>query len=118
VEHDNVPVICRACSKQVLMNQIKFDDARKAYVCQSCYNATHPATLKVQKKEFDTSKQESRKSVEGGMDKYNCPDCKYYFSRLKDKPVTSCPYCGSKKIIKASGKTADSVIEESRYFDF
>lgn len=118
VEDPSVPVVCRACERKVMMSQIKFDDIRKAFVCQSCYNSTHPTKPKMEKKDFDTGKQESRRTVEEGLEKYNCPDCKYYFSRKKGKALSSCPYCGSKNIVKASGHTADKVIKESGYYDF
>ncbi len=116
-EDQTTPVVCRACERKVTMGQIKFDETRKQFVCQNCYNATHPAKKTDEKPSFEARNQENRKTVEETMEKYNCTKCKYYFSRKKGKEVSACPYCGSSDITRTTGTEASKILDESeRYF--
>ena len=118
---DNVPVVCRGCQRTVRMDQVKFDDSRKAYVCSACYAASHSTPGMVRKKSSaDVEEEEAmigRKKDDSGKIKYNCPKCKYNFTRMKDKVVGSCPYCGYSRVEVAS-KGASKIITESETYDF
>ncbi len=116
---NNLPVVCRACNRKVKMDQVKFDEKRRAYVCMTCFNSTHKTMPEIRKTNPTTLKTEAEnlKAVKESMVKYMCSSCKYHFSRKKDKPVTSCPYCGGNKI-QILGDTATKILEDADRYDF
>lgn len=116
---NSLPVICRACNRKVRMDQVKFDDKRKAYVCLTCFSTNHPTMPELRKTNPTSLKTESEnlKDIKASMVKYTCTSCKYHFSRKKDKPITSCPYCGSNKIQQV-GDTANKILEDADNYNF
>ena len=93
---NSLPVTCRACQRRVRLDQVKFDEIRKAYVCVSCYNATHPVKQSGLVRNHKTeSEVKNVDTFKASLVKYSCNKCKFHFSRARDKSVKSCPYCGS-----------------------
>jgi len=116
---NNLPVVCRACNRTVKMDQVKFDETRRSYVCITCFNSTHKTMPEIRRTNPSSLKTEAEnlKSVKDSMVKYSCLGCKYHFSRKKDKQVASCPYCGSKKL-QTLGDTANQILEDADRYDF
>lgn len=114
----DLPVKCRACGKEVKMNQVKFDEKRKAYVCNTCYLSSNPGrpSPKAELRPIK-SEEQNLKELKEGMIKYACGKCKYHFSRKKDKPEKKCPYCGSERIEILSNHAA-KIIEDSDRYNF
>jgi protein-arginine kinase activator protein McsA len=105
-------VVCRTCGRKVKMEQVKFDDVRKAYVCENCFVVTH--TVKKHANSFVDDTERSINSLKNKLVKITCTACNYHFTRQKDKEIRSCPYCGSNKIeVLRTG--ADKIISESDY---
>lgn len=91
-------VVCRMCSKNVRLDQIKFDDVHSAYVCDSCFGKSHKFEDNAFKNPLVSAAEKSITSLNRSLVKFTCSNCKYHFSRRKDKPVSVCPYCGSSKL--------------------
>jgi DNA-directed RNA polymerase subunit RPC12/RpoP len=114
-------VVCRACGKTVRIDQVSYDNARKAYTCNVCQGKGSSVSPKVGKK---TMAAESKPSIFRGksepkeiMIKYSCPKCKYRFSKAKSKGATHCPYCGNKNIEEVTNDAA-KIIQDSDNFNF
>ena len=120
----SLPVVCRGCNRTVRMEQVKFDETRKAYVCGACYASSHPSSVKTPQRpnmansSSQAQEEKNIKALKDSLVKYNCQKCKYHFTRAKEKGVSSCPYCGSNKIEIASGHTADKIIADSDRYNF
>jgi len=114
MQSDRTPVVCRSCHRTVLMRDIKFDDAMKAYICSDCYNKTrkNDSVSIIPKKETKTE-EVTENNLLKKMVKYNCPKCKYHFQRLESKEVRECPYCGFKGVERANKDTADKILKDS-----
>ncbi|MGV8162210.1 MAG: hypothetical protein ACP5N2_02635 [Candidatus Nanoarchaeia archaeon] len=117
---ETLTVVCRACNRPVNMNQVTFDSVKKAYVCNSCHSKMHPSMAPVKK----IKPAEEKPSIFGGKStakpavvKYACAKCKYRFSRAKEKPVATCPYCGGKKIEEVTND-ASRILADSDNFNF
>ncbi|MGV8169654.1 MAG: hypothetical protein ACP5N3_06390 [Candidatus Nanoarchaeia archaeon] len=112
-------VVCRACGRQVRMEQVNFDSNIKAYVCNSCHTRSTPSMGSVKK----TTKTVAEKpGIFGGkvevkepMVKYSCLKCKYKWSKAKGKPVTGCPYCGDKRVEEVSNEAAKILMDSDKY---
>ncbi|MCF7871927.1 hypothetical protein K9L97_02730 [Candidatus Woesearchaeota archaeon] len=108
INDSNLPVVCRSCLRTVTMSQIKFDEVTKQYVCTSCYNAT-----KNKKQHLTNTKNDETHTISASKKiNYQCPKCKYKFSRPKEKPAKECPYCGN-KILETRNNTASRLIDEA-----
>ncbi|MCF7865925.1 hydrogenase maturation nickel metallochaperone HypA [Candidatus Woesearchaeota archaeon] len=104
----NLPVVCRGCGRTVTMSQINFDDDSKQYVCNACYNAKK----KINSKPQGTEETKTNNALIKPKINYQCPDCKYKFSKPKDKPPKDCPYCGNKKV-EIIDDSASRLLDES-----
>jgi DNA-directed RNA polymerase subunit RPC12/RpoP len=115
---DATPVKCRACDRTVRFDQVKYDDARKAYVCQNCFKDSHKVSMKQVLQKPGAKKEEPKASTsKNDKVKYICVKCKYSFERAKDKSASSCPYCGASDIQLVSNQ-AHKLIEDSNGFDY
>lgn len=50
---------------------------------------------------------------------YKCTDCKYKFEHFQDmssKPLTICPECGAKKLVRLIGKGAGIIFKGSGFY--
>lgn len=113
-------VVCRACKRPVNMNQVTFDSDKKAYVCNSCHSKSTPSMATASKTKTVSEKPGifgGKVAVKEATKKYACPNCKYKWTRPKDKPVTQCPYCGGKKFEEVSNE-ASKILEDSDKYDF
>jgi DNA-directed RNA polymerase subunit RPC12/RpoP len=113
-------VLCRACNRQVKINQVILDPIKKVYVCNACYTRAHPSMAPVSRQK----PVETKPSIFGGKKeakevilKYACLHCKYKFERKKGKEVTKCPYCGGTKIQEVSNEAA-KILQDSDNFGF
>ncbi|MCC7574683.1 hypothetical protein KO361_03775 [Candidatus Woesearchaeota archaeon] len=105
-------VICRVCQRKVSMDRVRFDEVRKLYVCDNCFNSNHGFD---ERNSFVGEAERSVKSLKDSLVKYTCVKCRYHFVRQKNKEISSCPYCGSDKLeILDTG--ASKIIEESHKF--
>lgn len=110
---DDLVVVCRACERKVKMEQVKFDDVRKAYVCEVCFNATHGGVKDVRPVRADIDDAQRKvNSLKANLVKYTCQKCKYHFARQKNKEISVCPYCGSNKL-EVLSKDANKIISDS-----
>ena len=109
----DVTVVCRACERKVKMDQIKFDDVRTAYVCESCFASTHKVSNETKNPLVDDALR-SVDSLKRDLIKYTCRRCKYHFARQKGKEISVCPYCGSNNLDLLS-KDASKLISDSNF---
>ena len=105
-------VVCRACDRKVKMEQVRFDETRKAFVCDSCFASSHRIS---DRNPLVSAAEKSVNSLKNSLVKYLCKKCNYHFVRQKDKPVNNCPYCGSDKL-EILDTTASKIVEESDKF--
>lgn len=110
----NSPVQCRACKRTTRMDQVRYDDTRKAYVCPSCYLETHKTGSKPTTQQAPPTKTASST---GPKIKYACPKCKYKWEKSADKTVGKCPYCGNSNVEKVSNE-ASKIIDDADRYDF
>ncbi|MFA6072965.1 MAG: hypothetical protein WC758_02550 [Candidatus Woesearchaeota archaeon] len=112
-------VLCRACGRQVRMEQVTFDSIKKVYVCNTCNSRAHTTATSLTK----SKTQDVKPSIFGTKEekeviiKYACPNCKYRFSKKKGKETTKCPYCGGSKLEEVSNQ-ASKILEDSDNFNF
>ena len=113
--NSDLSVVCRSCSRKVGMEQVKFDDVRNAFVCESCFDATHRVSKPDSRSAVVDEAVKSVDSLKDSMVKYTCKKCNYHFARRKDKEVGVCPYCGSSELGVLS-KDASSLVSDSDKF--
>ena len=107
----DLSVVCRACSRKVKMEQVKFDDIRKAYVCEACFDSSHKSSVS-SKNPFVVEAERGIDSLKSSMVKYSCRKCKYHFAREAGKNISVCPYCGSNNLDVLTGG-ANKIISDS-----
>ena len=95
------------------MDQVRFDEERKLYVCENCFDLTHKP--KDNRNPLVSDAERSVDSLKNSLIKYTCTKCRYHFVRQKDKPVRDCPYCGSSKL-EVLDTTASKIVENSNKF--
>jgi DNA-directed RNA polymerase subunit RPC12/RpoP len=94
------------------MKDIKFDEANKQYICRNCYDAKRPkGSVAPRKSNVDPDKNGAEKLLKS-MIRYNCPKCKYHFSRAPGAEVKDCPYCGFKGVEQANKDPADKILKD------
>lgn len=106
-----VPVVCRSCGNKVTLDQVKFDDIRKAYVCTPCFKASHNSSSDKPEVSPIVASMPSNDRVN-----YICASCKYKFSAKKNKPPKRCPYCGYEEL-EVRDESAKKIIDESDEFE-
>ena len=107
-------VVCRVCQRKVSMDRVRFDDVRKLYVCDNCFNSSHKFD---ERSSFVGEAERSVNSLKNSLVKYTCSKCKYHFARQKGKEISACPYCGSQKL-DVLVKDANKIIKDSDKFNF
>ncbi len=90
------------------MGMIRMDPNGKNLVCRNCLERKP-----VQKQEVKSSAETKPKQEESHMKEYFCKECKYNFKRAKHLVVSTCPYCGSGKIM-TKGSTARIIADAFR----
>ena len=111
----DLSVVCRGCQRKVKMDQVKFDDVRKAYVCESCFAMTHKSLKTSSRSPLVDEAVKSVDSLKNSLIKYTCGKCNYHFTRQKGKEISVCPYCGSQKL-DVLVKDANKIISDSDKF--
>jgi Zn finger protein HypA/HybF involved in hydrogenase expression len=107
----DLSVVCRVCSRKVKMDQVKFDDIRKAYVCEACFASSHKSSTS-SKNPFVVEAERGIDSLKKGLIKYSCRKCRYHFVREAGKSISVCPYCGSHDLDVLTGG-ASKIISDS-----
>jgi DNA-directed RNA polymerase subunit RPC12/RpoP len=115
------PVVCRACGRKVKMEQVQYDPVQKGYVCSSCHAKAHPSLPPLSKTKPAGAAKPSIFAKTGSAKeeviKYACHECKYRFTKKKDKPATKCPYCGGTKFEEVTNDAA-KILEDSDKYNF
>jgi len=85
------------------------DPNGKNLICRNCLER------KIANKNEAPVKAETKvqKQEESPMKEYFCKECKYNFKRAKHLVVSTCPYCGSGKIM-TKGSTARIIADAFR----
>jgi DNA-directed RNA polymerase subunit RPC12/RpoP len=116
-------ILCRTCNRQVRMEQMTFDKVKNVYICNACYARVNPAKMTTSKsRPIDAASNKpsifgGKKSEKDVMIKYACLNCKFKFTRKKEKPATKCPYCGGSKLEEVSNEAA-KILADSDNFNF
>lgn len=120
----SLPVVCRACGQKVRMDSIRFDEARKQYVCQNCLKASKKIselkgtqTFEPRTKPMISDTRSQTEKIQRELVRYSCPRCNYHFTRRREAEVKDCPYCGHKKLeFDESTASAASLVKNSRSY--
>ena len=115
MSNSGLDVVCRSCSRKVKMEQVKFDDVRKAYVCEGCFALSHRVEKSFSRDPLVDDAVRSVASLKSNMIKYTCRKCKYHFARSVGKEISVCPYCGSSSL-DVLNNSANKIISESSNF--
>lgn len=113
--NSDLSVVCRSCGRKVKMEQVKFDDVRSAFVCESCFDSTHRVEKTSSRSAVVDEAIKSVDSLKDSLVKYTCKKCKYHFARRKDKEIGVCPYCGSDDLGVLS-RDASTIVSDSSNF--
>ena len=113
--NSDLGVVCRSCERKVKLEEIKFDDINKAYVCESCFDASHRVSKPSSRSPVVDEALKGVDSLKDSLIKYTCKKCNYHFARRKDKEVGVCPYCGSDKL-EILSKDASSIVSNPNSF--
>jgi protein-arginine kinase activator protein McsA len=119
--------VCRACGRKVKIDQLQFDSKTKTYVCSSCHAKNNPSLAPISKTVKPTASVTNTagaakptifgKPAKEVLVKYACPNCKFRFSRKREKEVSSCPYCGGNKVEEVTND-AQKILKDSDNYNF
>jgi DNA-directed RNA polymerase subunit RPC12/RpoP len=109
------------------MEQLQFDSKTKTYVCSACHAKNNPSLAPINRAAKPAVGAASTtgtakptifaKSAKDGLVKYACPNCKFRFSRKREKEVSSCPYCGGNKVEEVTNDAA-KILKDSDNYNF
>ncbi len=116
--------VCRACGRKVKIDQLQFDSKTKTYICTACHARANPSMVPISRAAKPATNTTNMtkptifgKSAKDGLVKYACPNCKFRFSRKREKEVSSCPYCGGTKVEEVTNDAA-KILKDSDNYNF
>lgn len=111
---DNLLIVCRSCSRKILMHNMRPDGTGENMICVDCYKRNTPTKLMSISEAAQEQQPKPRKPVSNEkMIKYLCMGCKYKFSKKASQPVNKCPYCGKTDLAQDNSLGADKLLNDS-----
>ena len=111
-EYTNVTIACMKCKKKVQIKSMKYSKNGEDLICQDCSNiekGVKPAGSVAGSSLIRPTSTSPSAGIGGTKASvpspqkvsYECEKCGYKFTRNKDIPVVTCPYCNGGPLSKS-----------------
>ena len=113
-EYTNVTIACMKCKKKVPVKSMKYSKNGEDLICMDCHNlekGIKPAASgssglvrpmpSGSPSAAMTGTKQGTKDLPSSKIAYACEKCGYKFTRSKEHPVVTCPYCNGGPLSKS-----------------